>query len=301
MDHVAIVCHDAGGAEIISSWLNRAKCTASVVVAGPAEAIFKRKCPHAEFLPLVNAIVKSTWILCGTGWQSSFERRAIALGLALGKKTVAFLDHWVNYRERFEEEGRVLLPDEIWVGDVNAQHIARSLFHHTPIILKSNPYFEDMLSEITRARPVKYESNSKRVLYLGEPIASHGLMAIQNERHLGYTESDALEFFLENIDLLGQPIESITIRPHPSEILDKYKWVYGRIVTPIHFGGLNTLAEEILVSDIVVGCETTAMVIALLAGKRVISCIPPGGHICRLPHRGIEHMQNLVRGFAQNG
>jgi hypothetical protein len=50
MMHVAIVSHDAGGAEILSSWLNRATCSACVVVEGPAEAIFRRKCPQAEFL-----------------------------------------------------------------------------------------------------------------------------------------------------------------------------------------------------------------------------------------------------------
>ena len=47
-------------------------------------------------------------------------------------------------------------------------------------------------------------------------------------------------------------------------------------------------------ADVVVGCETMAMVVALHVGKRVISCIPPRGGICKLPHSGIEHLQNLV-------
>ena len=38
----------------------------------------------------------------------------------------------------------------------------------------------------------------------------------------------------------------------------------------------------------VVGCETMAMVIALIAGRRVFTSIPPGGRPCRLPQREIR-------------
>jgi len=37
-----------------------------------------------------------------------------------------------------------------------------------------------------------------------------------------------------------------------------------------------------------------AMVVALLAKKRVISTIPPGGMVCDLPQAEIEHLQVLV-------
>jgi hypothetical protein len=37
-----------------------------------------------------------------------------------------------------------------------------------------------------------------------------------------------------------------------------------------------------------------AMVIGLIGGKRVISCIPPGGPACALPQAEIESMRNLL-------
>jgi hypothetical protein len=37
------------------------------------------------------------------------------------------------------------------------------------------------------------------------------------------------------------------------------------------------------------------MVVGLIAGKRVVSCIPPGGAPCPLPQRDIELLQDLVR------
>lgn len=301
MTHVAVVSHDAGGAEILSSWLNRIDYSASVVAAGPAEVIFRRKCPQAEFLALDAALAKSTWVLCGTGWQSSFERQAIARGRALGKRTVAFLDHWVNYRERFDEAGLSVLPDEIWVGDVEAERIARDLFDATPVVLQPNPYVEDLLAEIARVQKVRSGSAASRILYVCEPVADHALVQYGNERHWGYTEHDALLFFLTNVAALGLNIDAIIIRPHPSEPRNKYQWAQDQIPLPVEFGGQHSLLDETLAADIVVGCESMAMVVGLLAGKRVISAIPPGGRFCQLPHREIEHMQQLVGDFAHRG
>ena len=46
-------------------------------------------------------------------------------------------------------------------------------------------------------------------------------------------------------------------------------------------------------SKIVVGCESMAMVVALMAGKSVYSSIPSGGRNCTLPHEGIIKMKDL--------
>jgi hypothetical protein len=84
------------------------------------------------------------------------------------------------------------------------------------------------------------------------------------------------------------------IRPHPSESPDKYDWVTRQFDLPIVRGGAKTLHEEIVESDVVVGCETMAMVVGLLAQRRVLSSIPPGGRPCTLPHPEIESLQSLV-------
>jgi hypothetical protein len=243
---------------------------------------------------------KCDWVLCGTGWQSGFEREAIGLSRARGKKTVAFLDHWVNYRERFQEAGQSVLPDEIWVGDEHAERIARPIFPQIPVVLQENPYVEDLLAEIDRMSAGQSCQSATSVLYVCEPVAEHALAQYDNERHWGYTENDALHFFLENIDRLGQQIDAITIRPHPSERADKYHWARDLTNLPIKFGGQQTLLEETIASDIVVGCESMAMVVGLLAGKRVISTIPPAGRPCQLPQGGIEHMRILAAGAAHH-
>lgn len=295
-DHVAIVCHDAGGAEILSSWLKRYRYSSSVVVSGPAEKIFRYKCPNADFLKLDDALIKCNWILAGTGWQTNFEIKAISKAQKLGIKSVAYLDHWVNYRARFKKNGYFIFPNEIWVGDTEAERIAKNQFDKIPIVLKPNPYFEDLLEEISFFEGLKSNNEIKnKVLYVCEPVADHAFKQHGNILHWGYTEKDALRFFLKNITALRQRVDQITIRTHPSEHKDKYKWVNRETNLPIQISSEKTLVQEINNSDTIVGCESMAMVVGLLAKKRVISTIPPGGRSCQLPHRNIEKMQQLVK------
>ena len=55
----------------------------------------------------------------------------------------------------------------------------------------------------------------------------------------------------------------------------------------------NSLIENLVNADIVIGCETMAMVVALQANKKVISSIPPGGRKCMLPHDEIIHLCDI--------
>ena len=103
-----------------------------------------------------------------------------------------------------------------------------------------------------------------------------------------------MKFFLSNVSLISEAIDLITIRPHPSEPKDKYKWANSLTDLRVQFGGKKTLLEETVDSDIVVGCESMAMVVGLLAKKRVICSIPPGGRPCQLPQPDIEKLQQLI-------
>ena len=291
---IAIVCHDAGGAEILSSWALRQKEKYYCVLEGPAIKIFERKLGNLMLLSLEHAIQQCDWFLCGTSWQSDLERKAICRCKESGKRVVAFLDHWVNYQERFLNNGELILPHEIWVGDQAAEEIARKTFPSTPVVFFANPYFEELLFELNTAKPGKKVVNTLSILYVCEPIREHAFLQHGDEQFWGYTEESALEYFLKNLNILGLPINQITIRPHPSETRDKYDWVKDYSEHTRISDGMQSLIEEISAADMIVGCESMAMVIALFANKRVLSCIPPGGRGCSLPQSGIEHLQTLV-------
>jgi hypothetical protein len=292
---ICLVSHDAGGAEILSSYVRQRQLDCCFVLAGPAVKIFERKLGPVQLSPLEGALEKAERLLCGTSWQSDIEWRAIAQASELGKPSAAFLDHWVNYRERFVRSGKTHLPDEIWVGDRLARERAEALFPGHAIRLVDNPYFADLRNELASLeRGPQPTGGGLRILYVCEPLREHALLEYGDERHWGYVEEDALRYFLTHLDVFGASVGQIVLRPHPSEKPDKYDWAMRDFDLPIVHGGRRSLFEELVDADLVVGCESMAMVVGLLAGRRVMSCIPPGGRPCMLPQPEIESLQALV-------
>ena len=267
------------------------------MIEGPARKVFERKIGSIEAVPIQQAIDQTPLLLCGTSWQSDLEFDALVLARSMGKCTISFLDHWVNYRERFTRNGETFLPDQIWVGDSTAKVMADELFSGHSVFLEDNPYFIDVLDELAMAEDVLQKKSELSVLYICEPISEHAILRYGNERYWGYIEEEALRYFLSNISVLGGIVKCIRIRPHPSEDLKKYNWALNEFSLPIEIGGEDALLSEIAMSNVIVGCESMAMVIGLLAKKRVVSCIPPGGRECVLPHIGIERLQKLVSNF----
>jgi hypothetical protein len=292
---ICVVSHDAGGAEIISSYVRQNQIECKFVLAGPALRIFERKLGNLYIQNLEEAISTSDFLLCGTSWQSDIEWKAISIARKLGKKSVAFLDHWINYRERFIRLGQLHLPDEIWVGDILAKEKAISIFPELDVSLLENPYFLDLKLELDILDKNKSKlSTLGKILYVCEPVREHAFHEYGDERYWGYTEEEALRYFLTNVQSLGIKIDQIIVRPHPSESANKYDWIFKEFDLPIYAGGKEALFDELLRSEIVVGCESMAMIIGMLAGRRVISCIPPGGSPCKLPQPNIEAMQDLI-------
>lgn len=289
---VALVSHDAGGAEILSAWLRQADVRQEnvfFVLAGPAQKIFAKKLGVLVHSELSEALTHADWVLTGTGWQSQLEWEAIHLAQKLGKPVAAFLDHWVNYRERFIRDGKLCLPNQIWVGDAEAKKIAQRNFPESVIALHPNPYFAEIRKQFAQfaARPAVQNSH---FLYVCEPIAEHAVKQFGNAKHWGYTEFDALAYFLENAPRLSSQLQEITLRPHPAEAPDKYDAILQRYDLPIKIGGKQDLIDEIAAADSVFGCHSMAMVIATLAEKQVYCCIPPGGPECSLPLPSIKRL-----------
>lgn len=283
-----VSAHDAGGAEIVSSWVKtQSNRSLYYYVAGPAKAIFERKIPHFSnetpetILPLLQEIDQ---LVIGTSGDSDFERSLLHHAKKIGKKTAAFLDHWVHYKRRFQYQDTLLLPDELWVGDPYAEKEARAHFPHCPITLIANPYLEELLSESKKASKDtelrKKEHSARCILYVCEPIPSS----------CGYDEHFALSHYLTS---LSQGTRyTIKIRLHPSERKNKYQETIASFQTQflITFSENSSLVEDCLWADWVVGCETMAMVVALHLGKNVSSCIPPGGKPCALPFPEISRL-----------
>jgi len=295
-----VVSHDAGGAEILASYVSRNPGNWCFALEGPAVGVFERRLGKCECLALGDAIYASESVLTGSSWASDLEWQAIAMARELRRPVVTFIDHWVNYRERFIRHRETHLPDEIWVGDVYAFENAKALFPDTPVACVANPYLEDIRDEMARRGWGGAPSGGGaagaglKVLFVAEPISEHALRAHGDARHWGYTEFDALDYLSCKRACLGQSISMLTIRPHPSEATGKYALFARNWDGECQIGGAVPLLEEIAAADIVVGCASMAMVVALAVGKKVVCAIPPGGGACPLPHREILPLNALV-------
>ncbi len=88
---VGIVCHDAGGAEVVSHWVQHNKYKYLAYAEGPAIEIFNRNGIDICRSDLFSLLYQCDWLLVGTSWQSSLEKKVIAYAVNNNKFIVAFV------------------------------------------------------------------------------------------------------------------------------------------------------------------------------------------------------------------
>ena len=100
---------------------------------------------HTE---LPSALDGCQSVLTGTGWASNLEHDARKLATKFQIPSIAVIDHWVNYKQRFEREGSIVLPNEIWVSDPYAYEIANNLFAGISVVELPNTYLNNLVKAI---------------------------------------------------------------------------------------------------------------------------------------------------------
>ncbi|MDC0487148.1 hypothetical protein OAN52_00505 [Amylibacter sp.] len=291
--NVAVVCNDAGAANIIINWLkNMPNQQVRVHLDGPAKELWRRAFPHIINFSLDDALDGSDMLISGTGWASDLEHNARIMALSKGLFTVGVIDHWVNYEARFSRSGQAVYPNEIWVVDEHSFSIAKSKFPDLIVRLLPNCYLDRQVSKIKELQKMSV-SKAKRmnVLYALEPIR----VSWKNEEIVS-GEFQALDYFVSHIpDLTELPVK-IRLRLHPSDSLNKYDaWIDEQNLNfRIEISKNKSLAEDLAWSDLVVGCQTYVLVIALTAGKRVLISLPPWAPSSLLPYPGIKELREMM-------
>lgn len=284
---IAVVCHDAGAANIILALLQASPERSLLpVMQGPAARLWEAGRGNRDtLLSLDEAIERAGSVLTGTGWASDLEHVARRRARDRRLPCAAVIDHWVNYAERFERDGQIILPDQLWVTDLYALAKARVLFPGEKIVMLPNLYLADQIRAITPP-----PANDTRVLYVLEPLRYTWPGLSQPG------EFEALDFFIKNLTQLGiGPETTLRLRPHPSDPQGKYDaWIEQHKEIDVALDDSTTLAEAISRSSWVAGCETAALVVALGAGRKVIITLPPGAPECRLPHEGLIRLRQFA-------
>ena len=294
---LTLVSHDAGGAQILSSWACECSTKSSSVVDGPARAIFREILPKTHFISLEDSLKKTSTFITGTSWQSDLEKIAIKKAKSAGIYSISILDHWVTYKERFCIDSTYCFPDELWVVDKYALKLAQLSFNDIPITLIDNSYFKRIDKEINTSC---FSSNvtSKNVtsaLYICESTDDYSLLISSTKSAFGYSQQESYEYFLKNILEIYPSLKRLVIRPHPSQSPLSIEWMLNYNVDfTLSVSSEFPLIDQILCSDLVIGMESMALVVALRCKKKVLSVMPPSSGPLTLPFEEIDELRQLI-------
>ena len=255
---LGVVCNDAGGAEVVSSWIKNNKYKTLYCLSGPALKIFKKKLKFKINFSLKNVISKSDVIMTGTSLKSKAEVNAIKYARRKNKLSFSFLDHWVNYKERFIRDNQKFFPDNIVVTDSHSKKLAKKIFNKSiKIIQIENPYLKN------------FKKKTKKIIL-------HKFNAVYFSSNLNKTNhkySD--EFYLKKgVDFFKKKYNleklKILVRQHPSE--KKNKFLKFKIKgTKIYLDKNLNLIDTISENNFFFGFESMALVAASVSGKNTFS------------------------------
>ncbi len=283
----SFICHDAGAAnQLISLYINAVNDNCIGYFDGPAKELWANSNKYILTAKNIDECIKnSNKTITGTSWMSNLDHIARVKAKQYGAYSITLLDHWSNYRSRFIYNGELILPDELWVVDEYAYMLAREQFGADFKIRLQNDYY--LKDQVKAIKSCSRNSETENILYLCEP-----LLSCWGKEKKG--EFQALQYFIDNRSKLGIDTKTpILIKIHPSEVKDKYKTYMANLKeVNIDFTD-DDLINCINKATTVVGIQTYALVVALSANKKVISCLPPWGPKQILPHEDILYIKNL--------
>lgn len=186
-----------------------------------------------------------------------------------GKKVVAVLDNWVNYRSRLEMDGLPLfLPDVYAVMDQKAKteaieegvpdHCLAVTGHPNLASLeKAAKDATDQWRQHIRHRIQMGLNGRGLIVFVNEPAAKDQGMGSDNPNWRGYTERDALAALaqgLENADV------DIAILPHPRDDVQDVAALWNQVRGPC----TGNVVTGITGRDLVLAADRTAGMISIL-------------------------------------
>ena len=272
-EEVVVIAHDAGAAEVLAAYVRKHADRSRFVsyVAGPAARIWRRE--RLSFFRISSSPVRirhlirkhkdASLMLLGTGWMTHIESDALAEAKKQNIRTAVYLESWSRYRERFGYPHigwQKKLPDEVWVGDRYAIQIVRRQFPKTlKTRLVPNEYFAKIVRKHRSRTHSKKPEKPDSILFLSS---------------IDKVTQGAFEALMHTV-AREKKNRTVCLRFHPADdrsrfdaIIKKYQQV------KVRKSREQDITNDLLQSAIVVGVETTAMAVAALVGKKIISILP---------------------------
>ena len=173
---------------------------------------------------------------------------------------------------------------------------ATAIFPEANISIQENLFLSEIKAKI-EALKLSNPKFPNSLLYLSEPVDRHSELISKNltapDISFKFSEMQAFDYLLSNLDLISPTINSIVIRPHPADNLKDLEELFLGKDSRIRFSNSQDLVSDIYESDYVVGSQTFGLAISVMTGKKTFSIIPPGGGDLVIPYDEIIMLRDL--------
>lgn len=295
MKRIALFAHDAGGAEILLELLKASLEVGNFSVFclkdSPCFKLLRVKKLQHHFQKINDdkksideklSSLQPDLILYATGWQNHLEYHFLEYAKTHHIPSIAFLDHWTNYRERFgypDKNWQNNLPDFIATHDKASEEKAKSFGFNNVIGIKNYA----LLAQLKNFKPIE---QSDTLLFLSEPTSKVALTTFGDDCFWGFNEKEVFKNILASKEKFD--CKNLIIRLHPSDTAQTYQDIDKNVI----FSDVS-LEEDIARAKIIVGIDTVALYTAYLLGKKVLSYIPSDKRICQVPLPKTNQIKNL--------
>jgi len=242
-------------------------------------------------------------VFTGTSHPESsgyFEVNAIRNAVTENIYTISFIDHWVNFRLRFDGLGRSQYPTEIWVVDEKAKQLA--IAEGLPaekLFIRENPYhyylknyWQPQYTDKAFLDQLQIPKSGFHILFAPDPLS------IRNGKKIaGFDEVDALNDLLSILPELDGEI-NLVVKCHPLQPVNVLQEVIGKTSNCFLTKEADTL-ELINTADLVVGFYSNLLLEAEVLGKEIIRYFPGDRKADVLKHktslRAIQRKNELLK------
>jgi hypothetical protein len=245
-------------------------------------------------------------LLLGTSRGATIEKELLRIGQEGEIPSLAVVDHWAHYRERFlEPDSKALrLPDRIALMDSEAleQAVADGLPREI-LKITGQPHLQSLAAALNNSdlRRQAGELRSRWLRGARGPLILFCSETFSDDR--GYTETDALEGVAEALDLFEerhavQP--KLVVKLHPKQPADRFRAGLRASRRGFKLAQAESPWACLLAADRLVGITSMLLMEAVVAGRPAISYQPEQGRAVPFvgQERGIVRAARSVRELA---
>lgn len=280
---ILAVSNDAGASEYIAHLVlnefDSANWLICVLPDSPAFKIFKKLkikfklIESIHHLPAIVELERPNIILYGTGWQIDFQGIVENLSLHYKIESIALIDHWINFKERFKNSPP---PQNIMVMDDIASELAKKNFGKNINIIQLKCHYLENTKKLFHSLDHK---SANSVVFISEPTSEIAKYNLGHENSYGFTEYSVLDQLIAYFD-------QIIVRLHPSDKETKYDKIIRKypnkkitIICPYEEELVVTLSK----SKLTIGFDGMALFISYYLGIKTISYMPTGTRALTIP------------------